>query len=129
MLPSPHSFCFCIELFKSENAHLYLCPPACYPAAVHFCPLLYTPTCCCTVLPAALHSCLSLCHTHTHSREEVEQALRVSRNSAELLQEMLAPVKASADRAGLHETFVTDLADQCYRCVRVCVFGWGGVAC
>jgi hypothetical protein len=22
------------------------------------------------------------------------------------------------DRAGLHETFVTDLADQCYRCGR-----------
>jgi hypothetical protein len=32
------------------------------------------------------------------------------------LQEMLAPVKASADKSGLHETFVTDLADQCYRC-------------
>lgn len=53
----------------------------------------------------------------------------MSRNSAELLQEMLAPVKASADRAGLHETFVTDLADQCYRCVGgdVCVdVCWGG---
>lgn len=32
------------------------------------------------------------------------------------LQEMLAPIKASADKSGLHETFVTDLADQCYRC-------------
>jgi hypothetical protein len=40
----------------------------------------------------------------------------VSRNSAELLQEMLTPIKGSADRTGLHETFVTDLADQCYRC-------------
>jgi hypothetical protein len=49
------------------------------------------------------------------SRAEVEQALRVSRNSAELLQEMLAPIKTSSDKSGLQETFVTDLADQCYR--------------
>jgi len=54
-------------------------------------------------------------HQNPASREEVEQALRVSRNSAELLQEMLGPIKAAADKTGVHETFVTDLADQCYR--------------
>jgi hypothetical protein len=41
----------------------------------------------------------------------------VSRNSAELLQEMLAPIKTNTDKTGVHETFVTDLADQCYRLV------------
>jgi hypothetical protein len=44
----------------------------------------------------------------------------VSRNSAELLQEMLAPIKTNSDKTGVHETFVTDLADQCYRCASVC---------
>lgn len=51
----------------------------------------------------------------------------MSRNSAELLQEMLAPVKTSSDKTGVHESFVTDLADQCYRCAFVCVVvGQGG---
>lgn len=36
------------------------------------------------------------------------------------MQEMLAPIKASVDKSGLHETFVTDLADQCYRWVGRC---------
>eukprot|EP00878_Enallax_costatus_P019987 GHUV01021108.1.p1 GENE.GHUV01021108.1~~GHUV01021108.1.p1 ORF type:complete len:480 (+),score=158.33 GHUV01021108.1:171-1610(+) len=49
------------------------------------------------------------------NREQVEQHLRVSRNSAELLAEMLAPIKSGGDRAALQETFVNDLVDQCLR--------------
>lgn len=56
------------------------------------------------------------CPSRFHRREEVEQALRVSRNSAELLNEMLAPIKATGDRSSLQEPFVADLVDQCYRC-------------
>lgn len=48
-------------------------------------------------------------------REDTEQTLRVSRNSSELLAEMLAPVKSSGDRSGLQEQFLLDLVDQCYR--------------
>lgn len=49
-------------------------------------------------------------------RQEVEQTLQVSRNIAELLQEMLAPIQApGGDKSALQETFVTDLADQCHR--------------
>ncbi|KAF8056348.1 chid1 [Scenedesmus sp. PABB004] len=49
------------------------------------------------------------------SREDVETTLRVSRNSAELLAEMLAPIKAGGDAGGLQESFVADLVDQCLR--------------
>jgi hypothetical protein len=55
------------------------------------------------------------------SDEEAQQAVRVALNSAELLVEMLAPIQAAgaeADPAAIQEVFITDLADQCYRCVR-----------
>ena len=45
----------------------------------------------------------------------METTLRVSRNSCELLGEMLGPIKAGGDASGLQETFILDLVDQCYR--------------
>jgi hypothetical protein len=51
------------------------------------------------------------------TRQDVEQTLRVSRNSCELLGEMLGPIKAGGDASGLQETFILDLVDQCYRWV------------
>jgi nicotinate-nucleotide--dimethylbenzimidazole phosphoribosyltransferase len=56
------------------------------------------------------------------SAEEVEQAVRVASNSAELLAEMLAPMAAAGGPGAAAEPFVVDLADQCYRWPP-----WGGV--
>jgi hypothetical protein len=60
------------------------------------------------------------------TRQDVEQTLRVSRNSCELLGEMLGPIRGAGDASGLQETFIMDLVDQCYR------WGWfwyAGVRC
>lgn len=59
---------------------------------------------------------------------DVEQTLRVARNSAELLTEMLAPIRAEgvgASPGAVKEVFITDLVDQCYRYVCMCVISTG----
>lgn len=53
------------------------------------------------------------------SPRSIDQAVKVAGNSAELLTEMLQPLKdaaaAGGDTSGVREQFITDLADQCYR--------------
>ncbi|KAI8464658.1 MAG: hypothetical protein J3K34DRAFT_526031 [Monoraphidium minutum] len=52
------------------------------------------------------------------SPQTIDAAVRVAANSAELLAEMLAPLKDGSGggaAAGVGEPLITDLADQCYR--------------
>jgi len=58
------------------------------------------------------------------ARPDIEQSIRVGKNSADLLQEMLGPLSApGADRAALQEPFVADLVQNCYRYVSHAVIG------
>jgi hypothetical protein len=58
------------------------------------------------------------------ARPDIEQSIRVGKNSADLLQEMLGPLSApGADRAALQEPFVADLVQNCYRYVGHSVIG------